>query len=248
MKNSPLKYWSRHRMQTGNESRGQSSGYANANTGKSWTEIKKLREMGLDTNTQNVSTSASRQAAMEERLQANNPEAPQNQPEGPSLEGTQFVAQVPDPAGVSNQSNDVGYNTGSNYIEQQDMISGLASNRMNRGGSRNSNVRTSTRRIGGVDIGGKDWGGYEIGEYQQKHGGMAGKEARMNSIEGLYGDVASRQNSVLGSVPAAFQGTGQEFNDDRQSQFNNLLFNPNVKSDQGLNEQYESFYNTQGIV
>jgi hypothetical protein len=54
--------------------------------------------------------------------------------------------------------------------------------------------------------------------------------------------------SSLGEVAGAFRGGPNENIDDRQNQFNNLLFNPNVKSDQGLNEQYESFYNTQGIV
>jgi len=213
-------------------------------TGMSYTEIKRKRALGLLGG--GTSTSASRQAIMEERLQANNPEAPQNQPDAPSVAGTEFVAQEPEGgyAGVSNQSNDVGYNTGANYIEQQDMMSGLG-----RQGAANSNVRNSTRRIGGTSIGGEDVGGYEIGEYQQQNGGMAGRESRMNSIEGIYGDMASRQASVgLGEVPTAFRGGPNENRDDRQNQFNNLLFNPNVKSDQGLNEQYESFYNTQGIV
>jgi hypothetical protein len=245
MKKSPLKYWSRHRMQTGNESRGYSSGTRPPAFGMSHTQIKKNRK--LHGTTSGVSRQEERRLAMEERLQANNPEAPQNQPAGPSLEGTQFVNEVQDPAGVSNQSNDVGYNTGANYIEQQDMMLGLGA--MHSGGGANSNVRTSTRRIGGVDIGGEDYGGYEIGEYQQKNGGMAGRASRMNSIEGLYGNEESRQASVgLGEVPAAFRGGPNENIDDRQNQFNNLLFNPNVKSDQGLNEQYESFYNTQGIV
>ena len=212
-------------------------------TGMSYTEIKKRRALGLLG--KGTSTNTSRMGAMENRLQVNNPEAPQNQPIAPAIDEP-FVAQGPEGgiAGVSNQSNDVGYNTGANYIEQQDMMSGLG-----RQGAANSNVRNSTRRIGGTSIGGEDFGGYEIGEYQQQNGGMAGRESRMNSIEGIYGDMASRQASVgLGEVPAAFRGGPNENRDDRQNQFNNLLFNPNVKSDQGLNEQYESFYNTQGIV
>jgi hypothetical protein len=209
--------------------------------GKSYNEIKKLRGLGLIGH--GISTSASRTAAMEERLQANNPEAPQNQPIAPATDEP-FVAQAPNFGGVSNQSGDVGYNTGANYLEHQSLMSGLTKK-----GSTNPNVRTSTRRIGGVGIGGQDYGGYAIGEYQQIRGGMAGRASRMNSVQGLYGDEDSRQASVgLGEIPAAFRGGPNENIDDRQNQFNNLLFNPNVKSDQGLNEQYESFYNTQGIV
>ena len=193
--------------------------------GKSYNEIKKLRGLGLIG--PGISTSASRTAAMEERLQANNPEAPQNQP----------ITQVPNIGGVSNQSGDVGYNTGANYLEQYQLASTLNPTRS----SNNPNVRTSTKKIGE--------GGYAIGEYQQIRGGMAGRASRMNSVQGLYGDEDSRQASVgLGEIPAAFRGGPNENIDDRQNQFNNLLFNPNVKSDQGLNEQYESFYNTQGIV
>ena len=209
--------------------------------GKSFSEIKRLRGLGIIG--QGISSNTSRMAAMEERLQANNPEAPQNQPIAPATDEP-FVAQAPNFGGVSNQSNDVGYNTGANYLEHQSLMSGLTKK-----GPTNPNVRTSTRRIGGVGIGGQDYGGYEIGEYQQKDGGMAGRASRMNSVQGLYGNEESRQASVgLGEVPAAFRGGPNESIDDRQNQFNNLLFNPNVKSDQGLNEQYESFYNTQGIV
>jgi len=175
---------------------------------------------------------------------ANNPEVPQNQPVPPASDEP-FVAQIPNIGGVSNQSGDVGYNTGANYLEQHQLASTLNPRRS----SSNPNVRTSTRRIGGVDIGGRDYGGYAIGEYQQIRGGMAGRASRMNSVQGLYGDEDSRQASVgLGKIPAAFRGGPNENIDNRQNQFNNLLFNPNVKSDQGLNEQYESFYNTQGIV
>ena len=116
--------------------------------GKSFSEIKRLRGLGIIG--QGISSNTSRMAAMEERLQANNPEAPQNQPIAPATDEP-FVAQAPNFGGVSNQSNDVGYNTGANYLEHQSLMSGLTKK-----GPTNPNVRTSTRRIGGDGIGGQD--------------------------------------------------------------------------------------------
>ena len=222
--------------------------------GNSYTAIKNRRKL-FGTGGIGLSKAQERRQAMEERLQANNPEAPQNQPVPPTSDEP-FVAQIPNSGGVSNQSGDVGYNTGANYLEQQQLAGTL--NPMRRSG--NSNVRTSTRRIGGVDIGGRDYGGFEIGEYQQQNGGMAGRTSRMNAERARLSNLRGRfgeddpywelmgGGSSLGEVAGAFRGGPNENIDDRQNQFNNLLFNPNVKSDQGLNEQYESFYNTQGIV
>lgn len=221
--------------------------------GNSYTAIKNRRK--LFGNISGLSKAQERRQAMEERLQANNPEAPQNQPVPPTSDEP-FVAQIPNIGGVSNQSGDVGYNTGANYLEQHQLASTLNPRRS----SSNPNVRTSTKRVGGVDIGGRDYGGFKIGEYQQQNGGMAGRTSRMNAerarlsaLRGRFGEddpyweLMGREGS-LGEVAGAFRGTGQEFTDDRQDQFNNVLFNPNAKSDRGLNEQYESFYNTQGIV
>jgi len=172
-------------------------------------------------------------------------------------------------AGVSNQSGDTPYNTGANYIEHQGLSAGLASNRTmeRRAGMGNRNVRRNTYGVGG--------GSYQVGEYQDEW--SANDEGRdrhnlrstydkfyedpfstkpeanmdprtLGAMEGMYGDLASRQNSVMGNVPGAFRGSGQQFNDDRQDQFNDVLFNPNAKSDRGMNEMYNNFYNTQGIV
>jgi len=221
--------------------------------GTSYNALKNRRK--LFGNISGLSKAQERRQAMEERLQANNPEAPQNQPAPPASDEP-FVAQIPNIGGVSNQSGDVGYNTGANYLEQQQLAGTLNPRRS----SSNPNVRTSTKRVGGVDIGGRDYGGFEIGEYQQQGGGMAGRTSRMNAerarlsaLRGRFGEddpyweLMGGEGS-LGEVAGAFRGTGQEFTDDRQDQFNNVLFNPNAKSDRGLNEQYESFYNTQGIV
>jgi len=222
--------------------------------GNSYTAIKNRRKL-FGTGGIGLSKAQERRQAMEERLQANNPEAPQNQPVPPTSDEP-FVAQIPNSGGVSNQSGDVGYNTGANYLEQQQLAGTLNPRRS----SSNPNVRTSTKRVGGVDIGGRDYGGFEIGEYQQQNGGMAGRTSRMNAERARLSNLRGRfgeddpywelmgGGSSLGEVAGAFRGGLNENIDDRQNQFNNLLFNPNVKSDQGLNEQYESFYNTQGIV
>ena len=164
------------------------------------------------------------------------------------------------------------YGTSSNYNESTGLIEGLASNRRSgRTGKTNRNIRTTTQ----TNVYGNEVKNYGVGEYQDRYSeDKSGRERNWimstmgldaqeysdatnkgmtefgdtDAMSGMYGDFEARQRSVMGNVPGAFQGAGQEFNDDRQDQFNNVLFNPNASSDRGLNEMYNNFYNTQGIV
>ncbi len=147
------------------------------------------------------------------------------------------------PSNVPSETQNVGdvpYSTNENYQEHDFMRNNLVA----KPSQINPNVRSTTQNLGT----------HTFGEYQDAYSNASAPqwgrygEDRPNAAEGIWGDYETRQRSVLGTVPGAFRGYGQEFNDDRQNQFNNILFNPEVKSDQGLNEMYGNFYNQQGIV
>ncbi len=133
----------------------------------------------------------------------------------------------------------VPYSTNANFQEHEFMRNNLRANTPNN----NPNIRTTTQNFGTA----------EFGEYQdpwsnasKSKWGRYGEE-RPDAGDGIWGDHLARQRSVMGTVPGAFRGE-QQINDDRINQHSNVLFNPNVKSDIGLNSMYENFYNQQGII
>ncbi len=130
--------------------------------------------------------------------------------------------------------NNVSYSTNPNYVEQQNMMRGLANMAPRRANMANRNVRRTTQKFGTA----------EFGEYQDKY---STRDPRLNAGIGIYGDFFDRQRSVMGTIPGAFRGE-QQIGDDRIAQHNNTVFNPNVRSDVGMNDIYENFYNQQGIV
>jgi len=157
-----------------------------------------------------------------------------------ALKQDDFIPGITD--GTMQDVGNVGYSTNPNYVEQQNMAGGLSSTIARRANAANRNVRRTTQKFGSA----------EFGEYQDKYSTRksnphsAGME-RINAGDGIYGDFFDRQRSVIGTVPGAFRGE-QQIGDDRIAQHNNTIFNPNVRSDVGMNDMYENFYNQQGIV
>ncbi len=159
-----------------------------------------------------------------------------------ALKQDDFIPGITD--GTMQDVGNVGYSTNQNYLEHQNMAGGLGSTLARRANVGNRNVRTATQKFGTA----------EFGEYQDKYStrknnphsaGIGG--GRINAGDGIYGDFFDRQRSVMGTVPGAFRGE-QQIGDDRLAQHNNTIFNPNVRSDVGMNDMYENFYNQQGIV
>ena len=150
--------------------------------------------------------------------------------------------EVQSPSNMPSETQDVGnvpYSTNTNFQEHEFMRSNLRPKNPNI----NPNIRTTT----------KSYGTAKFGEYQDPWSnasrspwGIYGTD-RPNAAEGIWGDYQARQRSVMGTVPGAFRGM-EQIGDDRLNQYSNVMFNPNVKSDIGLNDMYENFYNQQGII
>ncbi len=122
--------------------------------------------------------------------QANTTQPPANSAPPNTALGTDTGQGIENPDGIQDeyipgitdgtfQTGDTPYSTNQNFIENANMASSLRPMR----GASNTNIRTSTRRLGAD---GTNRGGYEIGEYQQKNGGMAGRDARIQSARAMY--------------------------------------------------------------